>query len=209
MTTTAAELPEQHGALLGQSGAGVCVQPCGVFCGGQNFHTSAHARVLGAAVFRTEQMEGAGLSGGEPKLGVTAGQHILFHPKGRYIKTVDDIFRCHQQAHRSSQWHMQAVYFLLPVRMLHHPHPLFGNHVDGLGIRRRRLQARKQVYAPQEQSEKRQQGYQRPADLKRVSALLALDAVGPTTLTILDAKISHGDEHAHHDYCAECNQRKR
>src|SRR5262249_19982429 len=95
---------------------------------------AAHARVVGAAVFGTEQVVHTRLTRLEPYRRIASWHHIHLDTKRRYVEAVNGILRGHDHLHRVPDRHVQCVDLPLPARMLKLPHPLLAD-----GIHRQRL----------------------------------------------------------------------
>ena len=93
-----------------------------------------HAGVLGAAVFRAEQVISARLGSAKPFHGVAAGQHVLLDAKGWYVEAVNHVLRGHDQFHVPSDGYVQFVDLTLAFGVLEFPHPLFCHDINFGGI---------------------------------------------------------------------------
>src|SRR5207302_523219 len=102
-------------ALAGGFGA---VIKCGiggpffVVGGGHDDDAAAHEGVGGATVFGAEEMKFAELGGGEPLLGVAAGEDVLLDAKGGDEEGVNDILGGHLQFDGLAERDVKFIDFL-------------------------------------------------------------------------------------------------
>src|SRR5580765_8480178 len=106
--------------------AGTTAHPGLVLCGLHDDDGTDHAGVLRAAVFGAEQMIGARLGGAEPRDGVAAGEHVLFHAKRGDEEAVDDVLRSHDEFDVTAERDVEFVNLPLAFSMFELPHPLLG-----------------------------------------------------------------------------------
>ena len=108
-----------------------------------------HARVLGAAILRTEEVVLAGLGRLEPERRVAPGQHVLLHAEGRHEEAVDHVLAGHHEADLAAHRHVQLVDLALAFHVLEAPHPLLAGDVDRQCVLGDRAACRSRGSAPQ------------------------------------------------------------
>src|SRR5437763_9136694 len=122
MTSGAAMLLEHLLPLLGQSSLPPApTRPVVVIPPVKHIHPPDHRRMSGSAVFCAKQMVAAGFCGREPKSVIVAGHHIVLYAKGRNIKAVNHVFRCHRQLYWLAHWHVKFVDLTTAIRILNLP----------------------------------------------------------------------------------------
>ena len=91
MAGVARQLLEQRRAALGERAFAAARQPA-LKCGRlHDDHRPDHARVVGAAILRAEDVIGPGSRGLEPELHVAAGDRVDLGAEGREVQAVQDI----------------------------------------------------------------------------------------------------------------------